>query len=462
MTIALNNVPTGLQSIIQDRTLERRFHDALFPALLYRAEAVPEMWAANIGDRQVFTKRGLMTPDTTPLIPGKDPVLRGFDTEQWEAEARQHGEGNSTHMPSSHVALASTFLSNTQALGLNAGQTMNRLARDKMFVSALAGEAMAIAVAAATATTVRVTTLDGFTQVLAEGRLVAVSVTNPLPVTFTGGEPANTVVGAAPDDPALPNGRGTLTLGTAVASGVAVRDGVFASNATVRTRVGGGATVDALVAGSILTLDDVIAAVTRLRDMNVPPHADGRYHVHLTPQGEQQLFADNQWQRIHQSLPSGMAYRDFVVNDIVGCYFYRNTDSPNAATVNAANIQSNPGGTGLSTLSPEIGGELTNDGGIVIRRELVTGGVPLYEKYIDESQFITAGGTLGKIGQFSITNNGVAIMTNRIRYLLNAPQDILQQIVTQAWSWSGDFVVPTDELTGDAAKYKKLVVIEHS
>ncbi|MEE9533814.1 MAG: hypothetical protein V3W06_05310, partial [Acidimicrobiia bacterium] len=435
MTIAQANVPTGVQATIQDRTLERRFYDALYAAVLYRGEAVPELWQANIGERQVFTKRGLVAPKIKALVPGKDPVLSSHENEQWEAEAAQYGDGNQTHMPTSHVSLASTFLSNTQALGLGAGRTLDRLARNRMFVAALAGEAMVTVVAAGGATQIRVSTINGFTQVLAGGRLQPVSAANPRPVTFTTvGEVANNVTAAVPDDPDIPLGSGTLTLAVGLAVGVATRDGVFANNRTVRTRVGGGATVDALTPASILTLDDIIAGVTRLRAMNVPPHADNRYHVHLTPEGEQQLFADNHWQRIHQSLPDGTAYREYVVNDQIQCYFYRNTENPLAATVTASEIQVDAGAGGGATLSPEIGGELTADNSTVIRRELITGGVPLVEKYLDESAYITPAGVLGKIGQFSITNNGVALMANRIRYLLNAPQDMLQQVVNQAWS----------------------------
>lgn len=92
----------------------------------------------------------------------------------------------------------------------------------------------------------------------------------------------------------------------------------------------------------------------------------------------------------------------------------------------------------------------------------MTGGAALYEKYIDESKYITEAGVLGKIGNFSVVNGGLAVMTDRIRFILKAPQDDLQQVVKQVWSWSGDFPVPSDALSGDAARYKRAVVIEHA
>lgn len=460
ISLASIGVPTGLTNIIQQNTLQRQFQDALFPLIMFRAEAVPETWVTNLGERTIFTRTGLMPVNIVPLAPGTDPQPSGYGTEQWAAEARQFGGSIPTHMPSDYVALASLFLTNTKTLGLNAGQTMNRLARNRLYSSYLEGEAMARAAVGVGVLQIQVSTISGFTERILNGTIVPVSAAAPIPVTFTGTEPANFVVAATPSDPTKPLGNGTITLATATTIGVAIREGIKTSFRSLRLRVGAGATVDALTSASIITLQDVIGAVTRLRDQNVPTHPDGRYHVHLTPQAEQELFADNAWQRLHQSLPDSLAYRDYVVNDQVGCYFYRNTETPSVNTISAT--QADPGGAGGALCAPEIGGEVTNASGVNIRRVIVTGGAALYEKYIDESKYITEAGVLGKIGNFSIVNGGLAVMTDRIRFILKAPQDDLQQVVKQVWSWSGDFPVPSDALSGDAARYKRAVVIEHA
>lgn len=461
MTIALQGVPAQIINLIQERTLERVFHDALYPRLLYRGEAVPEIWQANLGERQVFTRVGLMAPAIVPLIPGSDPLPSSFESEQWEAEARQFSGSNDTHMPSSYVTLASLFLRNTQQLGLQAGMTLDRLARNNLFVAYLGGETMTTAAVGAGLTQVPVTTLNGFLQKVRNGRLETVNPSNPIDVSFTGGtEPDNKVIGFAAANPDVPFGPGTLTLQTALTGGLAQREGILAATRSRRFRVGGGATVDALTSANILTLDAVIAAVTRLRDQNVPPHADGYYHVHLTPKGEQDIFADPHWQRLYTSLPDSVAYRDLAIGQAVGCIFYRNTQSPSSTTVSG--LVADPGGAGFARLAPEIGGEVINAAGVHVRRAIITGGGVLYEKYLDESKYITEGGVTGKIGQFSVVNGGVAIMTQRIRYILRSPLDKLQQVVSQTWSWSGDFPVPSDALVGDAARYKRAVVIEHA
>lgn len=461
MSLALAGIPSQIQNLLQDRTLERVFHDNLFPRMLFRAEARPEVWAANLGERMIFTRAGAIPVDTTPLVPGQDPIPSTYATEQWEAEARQFAKTIDTHMPSSVTALASLFLRNTQQLGLNSAQTMNRLTRDPLFTAYLGGEAMMKTAALAAATTLHVTTLNGFTQQIQNGRLSAVSAVNPLVIRFSTAEPANTVVGFVPDVAAEPNGSGTLSLGAALVGGLALRVGVFAATRSRRLRVGAGATVDALVAANIITLNDIIAGVSRLRAQNVPPHPDGRYHVHMTPAAEAEIFQDNHWQRLHQSLPDGAPYRDLAIGEAVGCYFYRNTENPDAQSTQASRALSDPGGAGFAVLAPEIGGEIINAAGVPVLRTIITGGGAIYEKYIDEGQYITEAGVTGKIGQFSIINGGVAIMTRRIRFILRSPLDRMQQLVSQTWSWSGDFPIPSDALSGDGARFLRAVVIEH-
>lgn len=450
-------IPQGIINLIQDRTLERVFNDALFPKLLYRSEAMAELWPANLGERMVFTRAGLIDVDTTPLTPGTDPDTGEYPFEQWEAEARQYGRSLDTHMPTSNVSLAPTFLRNITQLGLNAGQTMNRLTRNPLFRAYQGGSSVAIESALGAATTIRVANLNGFTEQVADARVSPVSPQNPLVITFPGtAVTANTVVGFAPDDVANPFGPGTLTLGAGLSGPLADRDGVLARTASDVYRVGGAATVDGVGSANILTLQDVINVVAQMRSNNVPATADGYYHVHVTPQGEAQLFADDQFQRLYQSLPDSAAYRDLAIGQLVGCRFYRNTENPNVQNSGALVDTSTDARSAGS-----IGAEVVNDGGTQIQRACVMGGGAIYEKYLDESQYITEAGVTGKIGEFNVINNGVAVMTNRIRMILRAPLDKLQQVVSTSWSWSGDFPVPSDGQTGSAARYKRATVIEH-
>ncbi len=458
MAIAVPNFPTQVQNLIQQNVLEREFHDALFPAMLYRAEAMPELWAANLGERHIFTRAGLIPVQTAPLIPGQDPEPTTYETEQWEAEAAQHGISIDTNMATNYVTLASLFMRDAQQLGLNAGQTMNRLARNPLFRAYLSGQTNALGSAAAADQSVRVASISGFTQILVNGRLEPVSAANALAVSFpASAEADNTVVGAIPDNALLPFGTGTLLFSTALTTGIADREVINAASRSRVQRVGGADSIDGLTPANILTLDDIIAAISRLRSQSVPTHADGKYHVHITPEGEQQIFSDNHWQRLQQSLPDNAPYRELMIGEFVGAYFYRDVENPNAGTVSTTQaVGANAVG------APEIGADLVNETGVVINRVIVTGGGALYERYLNENLYETEAGSTGKIGNFQIVNGGVQVTNERIRYILRAPLDRLQQKVSQTWSWSGDFPVPSDGLSGDAARFKRSVVIEHS
>ncbi len=460
MSIVLPGIPSSVQSLIQENTLKRKFDDALLPEFIFRAECKPEGWEANVGDVQLFTRRGLIAPVTTPLQPGTDPKPASYSTEQWRVEADQYGLTLDTHMPTSRTALAPTVLSDTHTLGINAGQSMNRVCRNNLYTAYLGGEGYAVGAAGIGAQQVQVSTLNGFSDSLVNGRLTPISAANPLPVSFGGAAADNFVTQVVPDDLSRPFGSGTLVLSTPLTAAVAVRELVTAGTATLRQRVGGGASVDAITGANILTLNSIIAAVARLRSMNVKPHDDGHYHVHLDPVAESQIYADDHWQRLHESLPEHHQYAKLSIGKAVDCIFFRNTEVPSQTTVNAASTYST--GAGSSIGSDEIGAEIVNDGGIPIRRTLVTGREVLIEKYIDESSYISEAGVQGKIGAFSIVNDGVAVMTDRIRFTMRAPQDRLGQIIAQTWSWSGDFGVPSDQLTGDDARFKRAVAIEHA
>lgn len=454
-------LPPGITSIIQDRTLERVFHDALFPRLLFRAEAMPELWPANLGERMVFSRAGLMPVNVSALTPGQDPTPANFGYEQWEVEARQYGNSVDTHMPTSYVALAPLVLRNTVQLGLNAGQTMNRLTRNPLFRAYLGGSSVNVGAAAIGATQIVVASINGFTENLVNARPAPVSSSNPLAISFGNLEPANTVVGATPLNPNEPFGPGTLSLGAALSVGLPNRTSVLAANRTRIARVGGGATIDAITGTQILTLQDIINAVSYLRENNVPPTADGFYHVHLTPTAEGELFADNQFQRLWQSIPSDSPYAAFAIGQLLGCRFYRNTESPISTNVGTL-IDTTGGVAGSARSASEIGAEVINQAGIPIQRTIIVGGGALYEKFLDESKFISEAGVTGKIGEFSIVNNGIAIMTERIRFTMRAPLDRLQQVMAQTWSWSGDFAVPSDALQGSASRFKRAICIEHA
>ena len=436
----------GVVSAIQDRTLQRTFRDPLFPRLLFRLEAVAELWPVNLGANQTFTRAGLIQPSTRPISPNAEVPTVQYPIEQWEATAQQFGRAIDTHMPTSYVTLASQYLRNMHQLGVHAGQSINRTVRDKLYNCYVAGNTVCDG-AYGPGAALPVKNLAGFTRKLFNGRPTIVSATNPLAITVNG--VANTVIGFTSTIAGDEIHGGTLTLSANVT--VLDRQAVLAVNRSQILYSGGGTRVDDVASTDQFRMADIRAQIAQLQFDNVPTHEDGTYHYHLDPISQSQIFGDNEFQRLNQSMPDYIHYRKFAIAFLLGATFYRNSEAPTVATVIEDPAD------GFTTAF-----ELTNPAGVVLHRPIVTGQGAIEEKFLDESKYISEAGVQGKIGEFSVVNDSMQILTERIRLILRAPMDRLQQTTSAAWSFSGDWAIPTDQTaTSSAASYKRASVCVH-
>lgn len=458
MAIAIP-LPSSVGSLVQEGLIQRAFHDGLFPALMYRAEALYEEWPEHSGEELVMTRPGLLAPVTEPIAPGVDPVPTTAIYEQWIARLLPFANTQDVNIPTSTVAAQNLFLRTIHQMGLNAGQSINSVARNNLFKAYLSGHTVTTAAAIAGATTITVAALNGFVDVLnlaVAARPQNVSPATPLNVTVNG--VANTVVGAFPADPTDPYGPGVLQLGTALAAPVAARSPVLSEDRPAIVRAGGGASVDAIGAGDILTLQNIIEAVNILRTSNVQPHEDGYYHAHLLPLGNSQLFADPAVQRLNTALPEHAIYKEAFIGTLAGAMAMLNNENPyrgNAGrlTATGANAQYARG----------IGGEVVNDSGIQIGRVMITGRGCLYEKHLPSTSFVTEAGLTGKMGEFDIVNGGIRVETEHIDLIIRAPVDRLQQTLAVSWRINTSFTAPTDRSApGSDARYRRAIVIEHA
>jgi hypothetical protein len=459
-------VPAAVLSLQQQGLLERAFHDGLFPNLAYRAEAMPEEWPANTGQQIFMTRAGLLNTITTPITPGTDPQPQTVPFEQWIATLSQFAGAVDTHMPSSTTANSNLFLRNLHQLGLQAGQSINQIARNSLFQAYLSGQTVLNGATLTGDTTIRVSSLNGFTDVVVPGGNVApqpVSAAFPLPITIgsVGGSPAQatkSVVGFIPDNPNDLLGPGTLQLSTTVGAAFATRSTVKSAYAPRVARSAAGDSVDAISASDGFSLQQCINAVAFLRRANVQPHDDGFYHAHISPLANAQLFADPVFQRLNQSLPEHVIYKEGFVGYMHNVMFFMNNESPESFNSGAIT------NTALSgQYAAGIGAEITNGTGVPIGRVLITGKGSIYERYLNEDQYVTEAGTVGKIGEFDVVNNAIKILTEGIRLVLRAPQDRLQQVVSAAWSISTCFPTPSD-ITAPSGpeRFKRAIVLEYA
>jgi hypothetical protein len=462
MTLVLG-IPQAVLNLVQTGLLERAFHDSLFPSLLFRAEAQKEQWEANTGTELFMTRPGLLLPIVRPMAAGVDPLPQSVSYEQWVARLDRYSGTIDTHMPTSVVANSDLFMRNVQQLGLQAGQSLNRLPRNEMHLRYLSGQTNLTAVTAAVDVQIRVASVNGFTDVITKGvqtRPQPVSSSNPLPITIWNGATAivRNVIGVDLDNPDDANGPGTLFLSAAVGSIVAARSAVQAVNKPRVVRSGGALSVDGIGASDIFQLQDVAQVVSSLRKNNVPPHEDGTYHCHINTAANNQLFTDPVWQRLHQGTGVNTEqYGEFFIGKIYNTSFYLNNECPDADNSGARVA------TGTNAAySEEIGAETTNESGINIGRCLVTGKGCLYEKFLDESGYVTEAGITGKEGSLQTLNAGVEVNTDNIRLILRAPINRTQDVVAATWSITTSFSSPSDIGAGGPERYKRAVVIEHA
>jgi hypothetical protein len=453
-----------IRAIVQENILERAFHDALFPRLLFRGDASPQVWPANIGDTMAFTGVGLMSPTLQPLTPGVDPPLATYQKEQWTAQLQQYASTIDTHMPTSIVAIANLFLRNAHQLGMASGQTLNRLVRNRLYNAALSGSTVATG-AQVGVTSLLVARLNGFTTArrpdLPSGSAVqftTVSGTNPLPVLIGPALAARNVIGFTSLNPGDTTGPGNLILDAAVT--VADRDGVFAVDKSFIVNVGGATTIDGITTANQLRLTDIRTAVADFWQNNVPEHPDARFHCHLDPTSQAEVFNDPEWQRLLTALPDYFMYQQFAIGQLLGCAFFRNSECPIPQTVVGGNTTFVSGSLSYSLQDP-FAGELVNSSGVVIHRPLFTAQGGIMEYWQDLSGLITEAGVTGKVGEPRISNNGIEVFTDRIQLILRSPLNRLQDTVAASWKFIGDWPVRTDATTGDASRYKREIVIQH-
>lgn len=457
---------TDVRQVVQENLLERAFHDGLFPGSMFRGEATPVIWPSHSGDTQIFTGAGLIKPKMRPLVPGTDPTPSTYSMEQWTATLQQYSDSIDTHMPTSMVAIIDLFMRNAQQLGLSAAQSLNRIVRDRMYNAALSGWTVQTGgVVAGPVTSISVARLNGFTRArrptvtgAAPVRFEPVSSSNPLPIVVqTGTSSTVNVIGFTPDTAGDEIGPGTLLLDAGV-SALPARGYVYSYDRSEITRVGGGNKVDDLISTDILTLAAIRSAMVSFRKNNVPTHEDMRFHAHLDPVVEGQVYSDNEFQRLNISLPDYVIYREFAIGEMLGTIFFRNTECPTVETVEG-------GLTATYSQDDPFAGELYNTGVAAtatarINRVLFTAQDGIKEYYSDLNELITEAGVTGKVAEPRIVNNGIEVNADRVQLIIRGPLNRLQDVVSTSWKFIGDWPCRTDSATGSTARYKRFHTIE--
>jgi len=471
MDFSVIQLDPTIRALVQDNALIREFKDALYPRNLFRGEAAPVLQPGQAGDQFIFTGNGLMAPSTNPLPPGTEPEPVSFDKEQWNMQLQQYANRcPDTSMPTSIVAIANLFTNNVHQLGLNAAQSLNRVVRNRLYNAGMSGWTVANG-ATASGTSLPVMRLNGFTTArrpdLTAGSPVqysAVSSSNPLPISYIGTDGNVHTVNVVNFTSTFEGdvvGPGTLTTDVSLPVGILNRGVIWSNDATYMVRSGGGNGIDSLTSTTSngFTFDLFRAAIGRLEDSNVPKMPDGFYHSHFNSYSKNQLFSSDESQKLLTSLPDYYWFKEFALGDILGTLVFQDTETPRSSTV-AGGIQNVYNGDARK--GERFGGEMWNASKLEVQRPIFIGAEAVYEYYADLRGLITEAGLNGEVGDFSqLTNNGVEVNADRVQVYLRAPVNVMGDLVTGIWKTIMDWPCRTDGATGDTARFKRCVVVEH-
>jgi hypothetical protein len=424
------NLPAAIAGVVQNGMLERRMYDALKPALNFRLLASRERHMGRQGESVTKTRDGLIAPDTqanTKLAPGGAPGAVTRSVEQFSYTIARYGKKIDIHLPSSFLAQANRFLSDTEKLGFQGRQSLNRFMRDAIYLAYGGGNSFTTAAAGAPVTALVVKDASGFEKVLVNGVPTDVSVTNPGSLSVAGA--------AAVQYTAVNLGTNTITL--SVAQTWAQYDSVVRSDAAYVQRQAGRATDRLIVAGDTSTIKTFRDAAAYLRGHNVPGlngQVGSDYGAFIDSDVENHLYADGEFHdAIHAQGVSG-AIADGVVGRYAGILFMRQPKGEMPILAADAAYQTN------------------------IHRSLVFGSEICIEAFVPEPEFerevTVAGIATAQHYKMPLDPEGV------ITLVLRAPQNELADTMTASWVANVDWAVPSDAkaLTG-VQRFKRAVVV---
>ena len=436
MTIAA--FPAALQPLIQQGYLERQFTSGLESTTVFRSIADLETFPANVGETITKTRMGLKAPITTPSTPANNTNLDNGMTpttatlEQYTLGVNQYNDSIDLNVVTQGVGIARQFTNNARINGVQAAQSVDRLARGALFDAYMSGNTRVRTTLGAPGVAVAVDDIRGFLFVPVLGKLVAVSGTYTMQVVI--GSSSYTLVGTVADGSNLsvtPGGvSGVLTFsGNVSVSDATALNAITSFYAPTVLRAGGRSTNAALTGVDMFTMGIALDAVTQLRN-NAVPEVNGMYNCYLDNTSARQLFADPDFKLLFQGQNASSEFAKGKVIELLSLRFISTTEA----------------------IQQQLGS-------IKVHRPIVVGAGALVE------------GVYADVGFSNIpeAQAGLMSVSQGIAQVTRPPIDRLRQIVAQSWYYIGGFCVPTDVTanssiipTASNAMFKRAVMIEHA
>lgn len=461
---------TKVLAAMQTGYLIRQFEEPMRPQFLFRSDYTAEPWNAP-GVISIYkTRHGTMAPNLAPLPLGVDPQPGKFDFEQWLATISRHAQPIDGLITEARYSIAGYMATRLNVLATNAGQVLNRMARQGFYNSALAGQTV-LDSTTGSSTTKHVRRINGFTVAFNANtrKFEAVSVSNPLTAYVRNGSAWDPVIitGCTPDASGDECGPGTLTLSTAYSH--TKGQAIVAASASYIQRAGGGYSVDDVDSTDHLTVADLRGAVGRLKKMNVPRYPDGFYHAHLSTASANQIRGDQEFRDLYKT--TGLErvkenpYFSSIITLLEGCILFENQECPDIDNV-PATYGSDGGALAVETVNADGAGN-------PVEHVLVTGagcGIEYRDQPLGLDPLLQ-GQANGRVGDWSILPNGIRAEIDGIQVTIRGPMNSELSDLRFTWSFYGGPSIGTDYLSmapGSAytgfngrATYKRGVVIQH-
>ncbi|QDH16790.1 DUF4043 domain-containing protein [Swingsia samuiensis] len=424
--MSIENFPLQLQAAIQQGFLAREFENGLKSRLGFREVADREVFPNAIGETLTKTRKSLKAPVTVPLNPTTNTNFdngltpSGWSVEQYTLSINQYGDTIDLNMVTSGVGIASQFLANANTNGIQAMQSLDRIARNTLFGGAqngvggyLGGNTRIIKELSAEGDTIQVDDIRGFQTVIVNGRVTPVGSSSGMLVTV--GTNVHTLIQVTRDILNISTAPGGISGTLTFSSSVAVKDGqlgspIVAATAPMVIRPNGRLTTAGLQAASgkqadTLGIQQVLAGVAMLRRNNVPM-INGAYHCYLDDLQLLSLFRDDDFKQLYRGAYGSEEYRSGQLIELLGVRFIPTTEAPQQASLGAGPVH----------------------------RALLLGQGALIE------------GDCALTGHSDIPDADRALieMVDGVAMVTREPLDRLRQIIAQSWYWIGGFALPTD------------------
>ncbi len=461
MTISLLTLNPFLLDLIQQGYLERVMKEALVAETLFRRDIPSEVFQGKIGERKYIPRSGLLPISLVPGVPGVDPIPGNYAREAYYAEMRSYPGTVDAYLPHDYIGVVKESTEKAAKIGIQAAQTIDRLARQSLYRAYLAGNTNATVAAGAGVTQVHVASLNGFTEsnVATTGMPAAVSATNPLGCTF-GATPlvARNCIAAVADDPAVPLGPGWLTFAAIFGgAGIALREAILANNRSLVIYSGGGNSVDNIAATDTLTGADLVNAAGQLRrgPASVPMFG-GAYRAHMPVVGQTQLLADPVIRGLIHDKTIPVEWQDASIGRYGKTLLVENPGCPDS--INSGALVTSGA---LAFCAPEIGADVINNVGVPVAYTLVYGQGYAVEEYIPP------GSSPAEVSMSEVktmppaSSSDVPLNVERVEMTIRPPIDRRGKVTAFTWEWTGDFCIPTD-ITTQARRYRRACVICHA